>query len=207
MSAGTRPSRPPGGRTGRRAGSGDSREDIAAAALALFAASGYDGVTVRVIAAEAGVDPALIYHFYGSKRGLFDELIALPFDPEEIVRNALAGDVDELGTRIVTFMVTQLRDPVAGERIVAVLRTAAAQPEAAAVMREYYSRRLLEPLAHALQADRPQLRAALCSSQLIGLAMAEHVIGIQPLVDTATEDLIAIYAATVQRYLTERLPG
>ncbi len=196
-----------GGRTGRRAGPGGSRDDIAEAALPLFASGGFDGVTVREIAAEAGVDPALIYHFYGSKRALFDELIALPFDPEEVVRNALAGGVDELGTRIVTFMVTQLRDPVLGERTVAVLRTAAAQPEAAAVLRELYSRRLLEPLAHALRADRPRLRAALCSSQLIGLAMAEHVIGIEPLVDAATEDLIAIYAATVQRYLTEPLPG
>ena len=203
----TPPSPGHGGRGGRRVGTSESREDIAAAARRLFAARGYGAVPVRVIAAEAGVDPALIYHFFGSKKGLLDELMALPFDPEEVVRQALAGGIDALGEHIVRFILTQLRDPVAGEKIVAVLRTAAAQPDAAAALREFYSRRLLEPLALSLHIDRPRLRAALCSSQLIGLAMAEHVIGIDPLVRAPTEDLIGIYADTVQRYLTEPLPG
>ena len=194
------------GRTGRRPGASGSREDIAAAARRLFADRGFDAVTIRGIAAEAGVDPALVHHFFGTKRQLFDELIELPFAGDDVLADVLGPGTDGLGERLVRFVLNRLRDPATGDAVVAVLRTAAAQPAAARRLREEYTRRLLEPVTHALRMDRPRLRAALCSSQLLGIALAEHVIGLDPLVEASTDELVAIYGPTLQRYLTEPLP-
>jgi|SRR5664280_721900 AcrR family transcriptional regulator len=192
--------------SGRRPGVSRSREDIAAAARRLFAARGYDGVTIRAIATDAGVDPALVHHFFGTKQQLFDRLVDLSFEPADVIDAALAPGMEGLGERIVRFMITRMRDPEAGECMVAMVRTAAAQPAAARLLREFYARRLLEPLARGLNADEPQLRAALCSSQLLGLAVAEHVLGLPPLVRASTEQLVCIYGPTLQRYLTAPLP-
>lgn len=161
---------------------------------------------MRAIARAAGVDSALVHYFFGTKQALYDSLVELPFDPDDVVRLALAPGVDGLGERVARFVVGRIRDPDTGPAMIALLRTAAAQPDAARLLRETYTRRLLEPLARALQTDRPLLRAALCSSQLVGLAMAERVIGIDALAETETDVLVAIYGETLQRYHTQPLP-
>ena len=194
------------GRTGRRPGAGGSREEIAAAARRLFAGRGFDAVTIRAIATEAGVDPALVHHFYGTKQRLFDTIMELPIDADEVMRTVLGPGVDGLGERLARFVLTRLRTAESGDAVVGVLRTAAAQPEAAAALREAYERRLFAPLTRELEVDQPLLRAALCSSQLLGIALAEHVLGFAPLVGASTDELVAIYGPVLQRYLTGPLP-
>jgi len=194
------------GRTGRRPGAGGSREEIASAARRLFADRGCDAVTIRAIATEAGVDPALVHHFYGTKQRLFDTIMELPIDTDEVMRTVLGPGVDGLGERLARFVLTRLRTAETGDAVVGVLRTAAAQPEAAAALREAYERRLFAPLTRELDVDQPLLRAALCSSQLLGIALAEHVLGFAPLVGASTDELVAIYGPVLQRYLTGPLP-
>lgn len=193
-------------RTGRRPGDSGARDAILDAAGGLFAERGFDAVSMRAIAAAAGVDAALVHHYFGSKQQLFQGLVALPFDPSEVVPALLAPGVDGLGRRLVDFMLATLRDPDSSGSIIGLLRTATANPGAAGALREMYSQQLLEPLARAVDADRPLLRAALCSSQLLGLAMAEHVLGLDPLVTASHHSLVVIYGATLQTYLTGPLP-
>lgn len=192
-------------RTGRRPGENRSRDAIAAAALRQFGARGFDAVTIRAIAQDAGVDPALVLHFFGTKQSLFEGLVQFPIEPW-VVEKLLAPGVEGLGERLARFVIGQLRGGEVGEAMVGLLRTAAAHPRAAELLRERYVRDLLEPLAAGLKADRPELRASLCSSQLLGLAVAERIIGLPPLVEAEPDVLVKIYGPTLQRYLTETLP-
>ncbi len=189
-------------RTGRRAGSASSREAILDAARHLFAEHGYDGASLRAIAAEAGVDAALVVHFFGSKAKLLTASVRWPFDPDvEIERVLEAGDrhVGEALTRLFVATWDEL-----GERnpIITLLRSATTEPEAAALMREFMSKRLLDPLLARLGSDQPQLRADLVASQLIGLGLARYILRLQPLADTDADAVVALIAPTIQHYLT-----
>jgi len=192
--------------SGRRAGDSGTRDAIATAARDMFAVHGFDRVSTPAVATAAAVDPALIHHFFGTKRRLFDELMALPFDSAEVIPGLLEPGLDGLGERIARLVIDQYRETSTGGVTVALVRTAASDPRAAEVLRERFTRNLLEPVAIALDTDQPELRAALCCSQLLGLAVAEHVIGLPPLVSARADTLVEVYGATLQRYLTEPLP-
>jgi AcrR family transcriptional regulator len=189
-------------RTGRRTGSSGSREAILDAARHLFAERGYDGASLRSIAAEAGVDAALVVHFFGSKAGLLTASVRWPFDPDiEIERVLEAGD-QHTGEALTRLFVTTWDE--LGERnpIITLLRSATTEPEAAALTREFMSRRLLEPLLSRLGSDQPRLRADLVASQLIGLGLTRYILRLQPLADASADSVVAAIAPTIQRYLT-----
>jgi AcrR family transcriptional regulator len=192
-------------RRGRRRGTTDTRARIAAAAQHLFADRGYDAVSVRSIADAAEVDPAMVLYFFGSKRDLFVSLVQLPVAPA-VALEMLAGGVDDLGYRIARFVVDHMSTCDKREKVLSLLRTAGTDVEAAQVLRERYLREMLEPLAAALHTDRPELRAALCSSQLLGLTVARHVVGLPALEEADPDTLAEIVGATLQHYLTGPLP-
>jgi AcrR family transcriptional regulator len=194
-----------GRRPGRRPGESGTREAIAGAARRLFAERGYDRTTLRAIAAEAGVDPALVVHFFGSKQALFLSVVELPFEPAEALPEVLAGDRGAVGARFARFVVRVLENPEARSRITAIVRAAASEPEAARVMRELISGRVIGPLAEALGADDARLRATLVGSQVVGLVMARVVVGVEPLASLEPEALARAVAPTFQRYLVEPL--
>ena len=191
---------------GRRPGESGTRQAIATTARTLFATHGFSAVSVRAIAAEAGVDPSLVHHFFGTKRELFDAVTQMPLDDDAAVAAMLEAGLDGLGERVARHVVGQLRAGETGRTLVALVRTASSDPRAAEQLRERYTRDLLEPVARGLDVDQPELRAALCCSQLLGLALTEHIIGLAPLRESPTETLIAVYGATLQRYLTAPLP-
>ena len=159
------------GRSGRRAGSPDTRGEIAAAAGRLFAERGYDRTSMRAIAAEAGVDPALVTHYFGSKQRLFVSIVQLPIDPALVVGLA-AGGADGAGERLARTVIGVLESPAGRERATGIVRAAASEPEAAALLREQLAEQLFGPVARELGTDEPELRANLCGSQMVGLVMA-----------------------------------
>jgi AcrR family transcriptional regulator len=182
-----------------------TREAIAEAARRLFGGEGYDRVTVRAIAAAAGVDPALVIHYFGTKERLFLSVAGLPIPPEEVVARLLAGDRSSAGLRLARLVVGLLEDPRQRARVTAVVRAAASEPSAAELMRELLSRELTLPLAEALGSEDAALRANLAGSQVVGLIMARYVVGVEPLASTPAETVIAAVAPTLQRYLAEPL--
>jgi AcrR family transcriptional regulator len=189
-------------RTGRRPGPGGTREEILTAARAHFSKVGFEAGTVRGIATEAAVDPALILHYFGSKYGVFRAAIDFPVDPAEFIPQLLAPGLDGLGERLVRFFIDTWDSP-AGSPLLALIRSVVASEEAAAIMREFVSREVLGRLAGALKVDQPQLRASLAASTLIGMAMLRYVIKVEPLA-TARPDVIAGWLGpAVQRYLTD----
>jgi AcrR family transcriptional regulator len=197
------PTRTP--RTGRRPGTSTTREAILEAARKLFAERGYAGATMRAIATEAGVDAALVVHFFGSKAGLLADAIEWPFDPDVEMPKLLAGGRKHVGGNLVRLFVTSWdRD---GERnpILTLLRAATIEPQAAEMLREFVQERLYPPLFERLGSDQPELRTDLVVSQLIGVAVARYILKFEPLASAKQDDVVAWIGPTIQRYLTGKL--
>jgi AcrR family transcriptional regulator len=193
-------------RSGRRPGDSGTRDAILDAAKDSFAASGYDATTIRGVARAAGVDPALVHHFFGTKQELFGAAMELPVDPATLLPALLAGGPDGLGERLVrTFLAVW--DATPGQApMLALVRSAAANEQAAGLLREFITHSGLGPLARAAAPDRPELRATLVASQVMGLAMARYVVHVEPLATADADALAPLIGPTLQRYLTGELP-
>jgi AcrR family transcriptional regulator len=193
-------------RSGRRPGDSGTRDAIQAAAREQFAALGFDRTSLRSVALQAGVDPTLVSHFFGSKQKLFAEVMQLPFDPAQLIPRIVAGDPAGIGTRLATFIMTVLQTPEGHARLTGLIRAAASEDAAAAVVRERVTREILAPLAAGLGSDQPQLRGSLVASQVVGMVMARYVVKVEPLASLPPEQVIALIGPTLQRYLVEPLP-
>jgi AcrR family transcriptional regulator len=200
-------------RAGRRAGESRTREAILDAARRSFGEHGYDGATIRGIAAAAGVNPALVHHFYGTKEGLFAAAMKLPVLPSEILTRAFGAARDQLGddfqARLGEILIgTMLRAwDVAEVRaaFLGLLRTAATTDQGLVMLREFVRSTILASLVRAagLGDDAEgRFRAALVASQVVGLGFTRYLMGLEPIASASTEDLIAAIGPTVQRYLT-----
>jgi AcrR family transcriptional regulator len=207
-------------RSGRRAGDSGTREAILAAARAQFADRGYDGATIRAVAAAAAVDPALVHHFYGSKEQLFVAAMRLPVVPSEVLTAAFApGGRDprvSLGEHFVRTVLgvwesEDVRGPFLG-----LLRSAVTSEQAAGMLSEFVTEAILVPVAAAAarrlggpgQAAvagagqaRPEFRAALAASQMIGLALTRYVLALGPVATVSADDLAVAIGPTLERYL------
>lgn len=190
---------------GRRAGPTRTRQSILEAARGAFATRGYDATSIRVVAREAGVDPALVHHFFATKAGLFAAATELPVDPEQVVSAILAGPRGQIGVRLVRTVVELWDAPGTFDPMLALLRGAVSHEDAARLLREFITTEVLGRLAAAAAPDAPEARAALLGSQIVGLAMARKVVRLEPLASAPPEWLAATIGPTIQRYLTGRL--
>jgi len=195
---------PRGERTGRRPGPSTTRKEILGAARASFAAFGYDRTTIRGVAADAGVDPALVHRFFGSKDELFAAALANAMTPGERIPELLEGDVGQLGERITRYFLSVWEAQPSRDVLIGMLRSAATNEHAATVMREFFSQEVLGRMAPSLGADA-RLRTTLVNSQLLGIAVSRYVLRIEPLASASPETIVAAYAPTLQRYLTGEL--
>jgi AcrR family transcriptional regulator len=191
---------------GRRAGPTRTRQSILDMARTAFAARGYDAVSMRAIAREAAVDPALVHHFFKTKPQLFVAAMELRFEPAAAVEALLAGDRDTLGRRLVQTMVELWDTPGAFEGFLGLIRGAVSHTDAARLLREFVTRELIGRIAAAAAPDAPRARAALAGSQIVGLAMARKIVGIEPIASADPAWLAAAIGPTIQRYLTGPLP-
>ncbi len=191
---------------GRRTGDSGTRAAILAAAREAFGAQGYGATSVRAVARTAQVDPSLVLHFFGSKDGLFEAVLALPIDPATVVAGLLAGGSDGLGERIVrTFLAVWDGSPGQGPML-AMLRSAVSHQDSAGMLRELLLRVILRPLAVGAGGDHPDRRAALLASQIVGLAMTRYVLKVEPVASAPADELAPLIGPTLQRYLAGALP-
>lgn len=188
-------------RPGRRPGPTETRAAILRAARGLFAEKGYDRASVRAIAREAGVDPALVHHFYGTKEGLFIAAMEFPLNPQELLPKILGGTREELGRRLVWAFLGIWDDPKSRLQLMAIIRSAFTSEQGAALLREFVGAALLSRVAEALQL--PKLRITAAAGQLIGVAVLRYVVEIEPIHSADLEELVDVLAPTIQRYLTE----
>lgn len=195
-------------RRGRRPSGEDTRGAILAAARTEFAVRGYEGTTMRGIARAAGVDPRLVHHYFeGGKEAVFVQALDFPVRPGDIVTAVLGAGPDGVGERLVRTFLGIWDHPDGRTRIMAILGSAVVNEAGARMIREFITRELLGRIAHELAVDRPELRATLAASHLVGIALVRIVIGIEPLASADAEEIVAFVAPTIQRYLTGEDPA
>lgn len=190
---------------GRRPGVSGTREAILKAARLAFGAQGYGATSVRAVARAAGVDPALVLHFFGSKDGLFEASLQLPFDPAQMVAGLLDGHLDTLGERVVrTFLGIWDGTPGQGPML-AMLRSAVSHEDSSAMLRKVLLRLIVRPVVQGAGGDRPDLRASLLASQIVGLALTRYILKFEPIASASSDDLAPLLGPTLQRYLNGTL--
>ena len=187
---------------GRPADGGDRRALILAAAREEFAGKGYDGASVRGIARSAEVDPALVHHYFGTKERVFVAAMELPVAPAELVPQILDGPADRLGERLVRTFLGMWARPDFRAPMLGMLRSAMTGEQGAAMLREFVGSALLGRIAAAVGPVDP-LRLQAAAAQMVGVVILRHVVRIEPMASASEDDLVALVAPAVQRYLVE----
>ena len=190
---------------GRRPGAPDTRAEVLAAARASFAEKGFRGTTIRAVAAAAGVDPALVHHYFGTKDDLFVAALQVSVDPREVLAPVVAAGPDGAGERLLRTFLSVWDDPELQPGLVALARSMMAD-DTAGLVRDGFLPVVVGPVLAGLVTDRPEVRVPLVASQVIGLIVARYVLALPPLAQMPAEDVVARMGPTIQRYLTGDLP-
>ncbi|MFG2090858.1 MULTISPECIES: TetR/AcrR family transcriptional regulator [unclassified Spirillospora] len=180
-----------GASRGRRRGSPDTREEILAVARRRFLADGYGPVTMRSIAAEAGVDAALISYFFGSKKGLFGAVLGLIANPPEVLAGALPGDPVTLPERVLRALLTAWDDPELGRPLVLMVRAATQDPELARLVRDIVEDELLGRIADHVGGPDARNRTGVFGAQLAGVIFTRYILGVEPVASMPRDELLA----------------
>lgn len=189
-------------RTGRRPGNSSvTKNEILEAARATFAEFGYESATMRRIATAAGVDVALLAHHFGNKEQLFVAVHDLPINPSAMADVFSDASEGEVGEGIARFSLTMLATD--DSPAISLMRAASTNANAAAMLRGFIDRTLVEPIAEMIDAEDARDRVALVASHLLGVLFARHIVGIPELASASIDELVDTVGPVLQRYLTE----
>ena len=191
---------------GRRPGGPDTRGQILASARRSFADKGFAGTTIRGVAAEAKVDPALVHHYFGSKDDLFLAALEIPVDPRALVPRVFEPGMEGAGERLLRLFLSVWDDPAARLPLIALVRSSFTEETPETLLQQGILRMVLQPLRAALPEAEADRRVQLVVSQMIGLVMTRYVLALEPLASQPAEDIVAWVAPTLQRYLDGPLP-
>ena len=192
-------------RTGRRAGSANTRGEILAAARHVFGEHGFETASVRKVAARAGVDPALVHHYFGSKQALLVSAMQLPVDVDALIGRVMDGPTGKIGERMVRQMLELWEDPTTRSLLMGIVRSATTDRVAAEMLRRLLSEGPILALTRASGRPDAALRATLAGSQVVGMAMARYVIAVEPLASASADEVVRAMGPTIQRYLVGKL--
>jgi AcrR family transcriptional regulator len=186
-----------------RTESADTRDRILAAAREEFSQRGYEKTSVRGIAKAAGVDSALVHHYFGTKEQIFEVAVEVAFAPAlDAPRTVAEGSMDAVGERLTRFVFGVWENPTTRAPLLAILRSAVNNETAAAVFRRLVATQLLRRVAAQVDLPDAELRSELAAAQLVGTAMMRYVIKLEPLASADLEQIIARVAPVVQGHLT-----
>ncbi|MYV42762.1 TetR family transcriptional regulator, partial [Streptomyces sp. SID1328] len=168
-----------------------------------FSERGYEKTSVRGIAKAAGVDSALVHHYFGTKEQVFEAAVSVAFAPALAAPDAIAeGPLDSVGERLTRFVLGLWENPATRTPLLAIVRSAVNNDTAAAVFRRLISAQLLLRIAGRLDVPDAELRVELAAAQLVGTAMLRYVIKVEPLASADLERIVARLAPVVQGHLT-----
>jgi AcrR family transcriptional regulator len=190
-------------RPGRWRSGAESKQRVLQVARELFGQNGYSGTTVRAIATAAGVDPAMVFYFFGTKQGLFSAVIDMSENVPPAIESIFAGSLDTIGERIVRTLVENL-DKSDRTPLVMLTRSAPTDPQSEALMREFIDREITDRLAALLGTPDAALRAGMVNVQILGLTVARYIVRIEPIASASVDELAAMFGPLVQHCLTGR---
>jgi len=193
-------------RPGRPAGVSDTRERILTRARELFAQNGIDKTSIRAVAAAAGVDPALVHHYYGTKQQLFAAAIHMPIDPMEVLGPLRDTPVEKLGYTLPSVLLP-LWDSELGKGFIATIRSLLAGSEVS-LLRSFLQEIIAVEVG--TRVDNPPgtglIRVQFVASQLVGVVMARYILELDPFKSLPVEQIAETIGPNLQRYLTGDLP-
>ena len=177
---------------------------IQQAAARLFASRSFETVSTRAIAKEAGVDAALIHHYFGSKEGLFQAVLNAAIRPEQLEALVVSESPDDWGRQLVRAADKVWTSPAA-PALKAVVRRVLVGHEG--MLREFVTRSLLNRFFSHIKGPEMErrLRASLIGSQMSGLVIARHIVGIEPLASLSTDEVADLIGPVLQHYITGSL--
>ncbi|PRC41476.1 TetR family transcriptional regulator [Mycobacterium sp. ITM-2017-0098] len=195
-------------RPGRPTGPSDTRDRILASARELFARNGIDNTSIRAIAADAGVDPALVHHYFGTKTQLFAAAIHIPIDPMSIIGPLREVPVDQIGY-VLPRLLLPLWDSELGKGFIATLRSMLGGSAADVSMVRSFLQEVIA-VEVGSRVDNPpgtgRIRVQFVASQLVGIVMARYIVELEPFKSLPVEQVAEIVGPNLQRYLTGELP-
>ncbi|OBJ14748.1 TetR family transcriptional regulator [Mycobacterium sp. 1245801.1] len=180
---------------------------IVAAARVEFAEHGWAGTTIRAIARAADVDPALVYHYFGSKEKLLDAATNPPQKWLDDVAKVWVTPVEQLGAAVLELMLASWDDEEIGPTLHAILQTAAHEPTTREKLRRVVAGSLMGVAQLGVDEDERLVRSGLIASQTIGLALMRYVWKIEPLASMTNEEMLAAITPNLQRYVDGDLTG
>jgi AcrR family transcriptional regulator len=188
-------------RTGRRPGTSDTRDQILAVARRRFATRGYDATSLRAIATDAKVDPALLIHYFGTKEGLFTAATGLPTGLSEVFAGQEGQTLRDFAESLVRSYLRFVDSDQSRNAILALVRSAVSNEKAAAMLREFLAAELLPVIASRTGHENAPLRAGLVAAQLMGVAMLRHVVRLDPVARATPDEIVALVAPVIEHYL------
>ena len=196
-------------RSGRPPGASDTRDRILSSARELFARNGIDKTSIRAIATDAGVDPALVHHYFGTKTQLFAAAIKIPIDPMSIIGPLREVPVDEIG-HVLPSLLLPLWDSELGKGFIATLRSVLGGSNVAELsMFRAFLQDVITAEVGSRVDDPPgsgRVRVQFVASQLIGVVMARYILELEPFRSLPVTEVVETIAPNLQRYLTGELP-
>lgn len=186
----------------RRSGDVNARTQIVRAASKEFLAHGYDAVSIRAIARRAGVDAALVHHYFDDKAQLFAETMRAPLRPDQILKEVFAGPADSIGVNLITAGLTKLETANSADRLISLIRTALGHDFAATMLRQFLTREVFGRIAVELEADDSDLRATAAASQIVGLFIVRYGVRAEPLASAPIEEVARRIGPVIQWHLT-----
>jgi len=174
---------------------------IVAAAREEFAEHGWAGTTLRAVARAADVDPALVYHYFGSKEGLLDAATNPPQKWLESIAKVWTTPMNQLGAALITLLLASWADDEIGPTLRAVLQTAAHEPSTREKLRRIVESSLMGVSELGSDEHDRLVRSGLISSQMMGFALMRYVWKIEPIASMTDDEAIAAIAPNLQRYV------
>ena len=188
-------------RVGRRPGTASTRQAVLSAARARFAGDGFAATTIRLIAADAGVDPSQVMQFFGSKDELFAAVMEIPSSALHRFDTVFEGPDEHLGERVVrAFLEAWEGAPEQSEPLMAMLRGAIVNEQASTQLREFIQSRLTHGMRG--RGDEAMLRAGLAASMLVGIITSRRIIGVPVLASADSDTLVAAVGPAIQQLLS-----
>jgi len=186
---------------GRRAGAPDTKTEILAAARGEFATRGYDGTSMRAVARAAGVDPAMVHHYFDGKHGLFLAALEVPFDPRPELARVMDGPREQLGCRLVALVLRLWDDPERQELFLTMMRSGITTAEGTQLIKDGLLRTIMAEVAQQARIEDAAKRMPLVLTQTGGLILVRYILRIEPIASLPADELAAIHGPIVQRFL------
>lgn len=177
-----------------RRSSEETKAVILAAARERFGASGFQAATIRAIAADAGVDPAMVMRYYGNK----DKLFAAAAEFDLRFPDFVGTDRRQVGPALVRHFLERWEGD---EALVILLRSSATNGEAAQRMQQIFGTQLQPLVGSLVPADEAGVRAGLIATQILGMALCRFVLRLPPVVGMTPDEVVGWLGPTIQRYL------